>query len=226
MNGGVRVVVAHRDGLVRDLAVAALDTAATVVATTDSVVTLRSDCAALSPDVVVSDLELDDGGLASVLSPILRTGARVLVACDGAPEARLTELLLAGASGYLPLRDTAPADLVEAVLRIARGEAALHPAVAAAVLEQWRRLQSASEETAALTVREAEVLTTIAEGHGTKVVARLLGVSVKTVEQHKTRIFAKLGARNQAQAVSIAATRGLLAAKPRAETPGLSDEPS
>ncbi|MDQ3956731.1 MAG: response regulator transcription factor [Actinomycetota bacterium] len=58
--------------------------------------------------------------------------------------------------------------------------------------------------TARLTAREQEILTLIGRGLAAKQVAKSLGISPKTVEQHKSRIFAKLGVRNQTAAVSIA----------------------
>ncbi|HZD79130.1 MAG TPA: helix-turn-helix transcriptional regulator [Actinomycetota bacterium] len=59
-----------------------------------------------------------------------------------------------------------------------------------------------------LTRRERQVLTLVAKGMAGKQVARLLGISPKTVEQHKTRIFEKLGVHNQAAAVAVVAARG------------------
>ncbi|MFB3739255.1 MAG: LuxR family transcriptional regulator [Candidatus Velamenicoccus archaeovorus] len=56
-----------------------------------------------------------------------------------------------------------------------------------------------------LTARERQVLSLVAKGLPGKQVARLLGISVKTVEQHKTRIFGKLGVQSQAAAVAVAA---------------------
>ncbi|MGH2769195.1 MAG: response regulator transcription factor, partial [Actinomycetota bacterium] len=60
-----------------------------------------------------------------------------------------------------------------------------------------------------LTQREGEVLELVSRGLAGKQVARYLGISPKTVEQHKTRIFAKLGVSNQTAAVSLALASGL-----------------
>ncbi len=59
-----------------------------------------------------------------------------------------------------------------------------------------------------LTLREMEVLNAMADGLSTKATARLLGVAVKTVENHKTRVFAKLGVHSQAQLIAERATSG------------------
>ncbi|MGH3922856.1 MAG: LuxR C-terminal-related transcriptional regulator, partial [Pseudonocardiaceae bacterium] len=152
--------------------------------------------------------------LGSGLPQVLATGTRVLVLSDGAAPEHLTAVLLAGASGYLVLADTAPIRVTEAVHAVARGEAALHPAVAGVILEQWRQLRATTVEQSAdgvsLTPREREVLAAIADGLATKSIALRLGVATKTVENHKARIFSKLRARNQAHAVSAAIAAGLL----------------
>lgn len=67
----------------------------------------------------------------------------------------------------------------------------------------------------ALTAREHAVLVAMAEGMATKTIARHLGVAIKTVENHKIRIFDKLGVRTQAHAVSVAIGQGLLTTAPR-----------
>ena len=66
-----------------------------------------------------------------------------------------------------------------------------------------------------LTTREHAVLVVMAEGMATKTIARHLGVAIKTVENHKIRIFDKLGVRTQAHAVSVAIGHGLLTTAPR-----------
>lgn len=69
-----------------------------------------------------------------------------------------------------------------------------------------------------LTAREREVLRLVAQGFAAKQVARQLGISPKTVERHKTRIYAKLGAANQAAAVHLAFSNGLGRRQPWAST--------
>jgi DNA-binding NarL/FixJ family response regulator len=85
------------------------------------------------------------------------------------------------------------------------------------LLEQWRRLRDAGRigtvgggVSPSLTVREMDVLVAMADGLPAKAVARRLGVAVKTVENHKIRIYDKLGVRTQAHAVSLAISQGLL----------------
>src|SRR5207249_11530563 len=97
-------------------------------------------------------------------------------------------------------------------LAVRDGAAALHPVAAGTILSQWRRLRVAQSAMTrnSLTPRESEILAAMADGHAAKAIARQLGVALKTVENHKIRIFDKLGARSQAQAVALAIGQGLL----------------
>jgi DNA-binding CsgD family transcriptional regulator len=75
----------------------------------------------------------------------------------------------------------------------------------ASIVTEWRSGRRHGGSLAArekLTMREMEVLNAMADGLSTKAAARLLGVAPKTVESHRTRVFAKLGVRSQAQLVA------------------------
>jgi DNA-binding NarL/FixJ family response regulator len=110
--------------------------------------------------------------------------------------------------------------VLEATRAVAAGNAALHPAVAAAVLALWRSSQPRTEdarhlpmppaELPRLTPREAEVLEALARGLPTKAIGREMSVSPKTVESHIARLLTKLDVRNRAHAVSVALDLGLL----------------
>jgi two-component system nitrate/nitrite response regulator NarL len=137
------------------------------------------------------------------------------VICDDPSPERLTRILTLGVSGYLR-SDAAPASVVEAVATLAGGAAVLEPTAMGTLLEQWRGLRKGGRGSAGgrlldLTAREGDVLAALADGLPTKAVARRLGMAPKTVENHKTRIFDKLGVRSQAAAVSFAIAHGLLA---------------
>jgi DNA-binding NarL/FixJ family response regulator len=175
-------------------------------------------CEEVRPDVVVSDCHLEDGPLEDWLDEVLMSGARLVVLCDDASPERLTQLLELGASGYL-LYDSAPEQVGEALLAVASGAAVLAPVATATILEQWRRLRSEDGDTNSglrsnLTPRELDVLEAMSDGLATKAIANRLGVATKTVENHKVRIFDKLGVRTQAQAVSLAIGHGLLSRPP------------
>lgn len=186
-----------------------------VVGETASGAELRVLVASEQPDVVVAAGELTDGPVEAWLHSVLDFGAKVIVLCDDRSPERLTGLLGMGVSGYL-MHDSAPDAVAESVVAVANGAAALHPSAAVTILEQWRQLRRAGSTSglsprAGLTPRERDVLEAMADGLATKAIARKLGVAVKTVENHKIRVFDKLGVRTQAHAVSVAIGQGLLA---------------
>lgn len=210
-----RVVLAEPSRLIRSLvreALAGPDTV--VVAETSSLDEVLALCVAEAPDVLLTSCSFPTGELESVLDDVLATGARVLAMARLASPERLTGLLATGVAGYL-VHDTAPEAVLDSVLAVARGEVALHPVAASLVVDQWRRLRNdtpagTSNDRLTLTPREVEVLAAMADGLSNKAIARRLGVVVKTVENHKTRVFDKLGVRTQAHAVGLAISHGLL----------------
>jgi len=160
----------------------------------------------LVPDVVVAGEMLIDGVAEYYVPTVLQTGTRVLLVSEPHDTARLVELAELGITGIVDT-DQSPEELVEAVLVLAAGGAVLPPDVVAAIATEWRwaRRRKADEHLGAeLTTRELEVLGAMSDGLSTKAVAHHLGIAVKTVENHKTRIFDKLGVHTQAQAVAIA----------------------
>jgi DNA-binding NarL/FixJ family response regulator len=158
------------------------------------------------PDVVVVAEMLADGIAEYYVPALLQTGARVLLVSEPHDTGRLLELVELGITGIVDT-DQSPEELAEAVLVLAGGGAVLSPDVVSALASDWRRARRRGPDQlngAALTSREIEVLGAMSDGLSTKAVAHFLGISVKTVESHKTRIFDKLGVHTQAQAVAIA----------------------
>lgn len=207
-----RVVIADRNPFLRALLTRLCMNAGHVVlgeaADSDGLLELVRSA---RPDVVITDVDLEDGPIEPILPLIQGTGHEVVVLCAQAAPDRLSAILGEGVSGYL-LHDTAPLQVIEALQIVTGGAAALHPAVAGTVLRQWRAFRSGGQAAAGarLTPRELEVLTGMVEGLPTKGIARRLGVALKTVENHKLRIFDKLGARTQAHAVGVALAHGLV----------------
>ena len=161
------------------------------------------------PHVVVLSDPLADRRIDGVLTKLVHAGARVIVVSHNDSLERMLHVLVQGASGYLICAK--PQQVADAVISVGTGGAVLPPELAGPVLEQWRRLRSNVDRiTVTLSRREKDVLGAMAEGLPTKVIARRLGVAFKTVESHKVRLFDKLGARSQAQAVSIALAHHLL----------------
>ncbi|HEX2274926.1 MAG TPA: response regulator transcription factor [Acidimicrobiales bacterium] len=215
MAGCIRIVVAAPSLLMRNVLRDSCEQVGVVtVGEASTARGLVEVCRELRPDVVVTEASLQDGEVDERLALILDAGSRLLVLCDDCSPERLTSLLAEGVSGCL-LHENRPDQVAEAVLAVASGAAALHPIAAGTILRQWRRLRSQPaflypRPRAVPTPREHEVLVAMADGLPTEAIARRLGVSTKTVKSHKTRIFDKLGARTQAQAVSLAIGHGLL----------------
>jgi len=222
MNSTVRIVIADRNVLVRDLLrIVCNRHGIRVVGETSTATELVALCESERPDIVVTDATLEDAPIETFIADVLHQGARIIVLCDDPSPERVTWILAHGASGYL-LHDSAPDSIGDAVVAVSRGAAALDPAAAGLILQQWRRLRSSETASAMgqprgeLTPREMDVLAAMADGLATKAIARRLGVAVKTVENHKIRVFDKLGVRTQAHAVTLAIGHGLLASGPPA----------
>ncbi len=120
------------------------------------------------------------------------------------------EALRAGASGYV-VKSSATEDLFEAISAVRAGRSYLSPAVAQQVVEAITRPGDTSASAAAvLTGREREVLQLIAEGHSSKEIAGLLGVSLKTIESHRANLMEKLNIHKVSSLVRFAIRSGLV----------------
>lgn len=215
MESHVRVALADREAFARNLLRTACAVGGiAVVAETASVGELVDLCRRDVPHVAVVAGSLGDDVVDLCVEELRGMGVPVVVLSDDRSPERQTSVLARGAAGYL-LHDTSPTQVVEAIRAVAGGAAALDPSVAATILEQWRwfRDERRDRNTARgidLTVRERDVLRAMADGLATKAIALRLGIAVKTVENHKIRVFDKLGVRTQAHAVSMAIGQGLL----------------
>lgn len=203
------MVVAGRDAIFRDIARIACSDVADVVDVARTRRQLVAACEREHGMVVVSEDQLADGSLLPTLPAVHHSGGRVVVVCPAQQRSAMVGLLAAGVQGVL-FHDAAPRHLADAVQEVAAGGARLHPAVARDVLAEWRALRNVGRSASHLTEREHQVLTAMVEGLSTKATARRLSVAVKTVENHKGRIFGKLGVRSHAHAVSVALGAGLV----------------
>jgi DNA-binding NarL/FixJ family response regulator len=152
--------------------------------------------AGVDADVVLMDLSMPVmDGIAATRELLRRApSTQVLVLTSFADRARVREAIDAGAVGYL-LKDAEPADLLEAIRAVGRGESPIDPRVARTLLQL--RTTSAN---AGLTSREQEVLALVGEGKANKQIARALGISERTVKAHLTSIFSRLGVADRTQA--------------------------
>jgi len=124
----------------------------------------------------------------------------------------LIRALTAGAKGYL-LKDSAEADVLRAVHAVAQGRTYFTPSIAHTLLEDYmRRLQQEGlqDRYDLLTDREREVLQLLAEGRSNKEVATLLGLSIHTVDTHRTNFMQKLSLHNTAEIVMYAMRKKII----------------
>lgn len=228
---GPRVVLADGDLLVRDiLRAACARRGVEIVGEADEAVDLRRCVMRRSPDIVVLGDEVGGTAVDEAVGELLEYGTKVIVVSGDPSPNQVTRLMGMGASGFL-MHDASPDEVASAVLAVGRGAAVLNPTATLTILSQWRRLRAKPPARGrrgvhALTPRESDVLTAMTEGLSTKAIATRLTMATKTVENHKIRIFDKLGVRTQAQAVTVAIGYGLAEpATDRAAPPGTDGDP-
>jgi DNA-binding NarL/FixJ family response regulator len=167
--------------------------------------------ARLDPDIVLMDLSMPRLNGTEAIRRLAERGPRprAIALTTYADDASVLGALRAGARGYLT-KDAGADEIRAAMEAVARGEAALDPAVQHHVVAALATPAAASLPDE-LTPREAEVLGLIAEGLTNAEIAERLVVSAATVKSHVNHIFAKIGARDRAQAVVYAYANGLTA---------------
>jgi DNA-binding NarL/FixJ family response regulator len=205
----IRVLIVDDHPVVREGLAAVLEDTkdVRVVGALGSAEEALASVAAGLPDVVLLDLELPGMNGVDAIPRLAAAAPRsrivVLTAYD--TEERVLGALKAGAAGYL-LKGAGAAEIVQAIRAVAAGGSYLTPRVAARVVAQV----NAPRRSGRLSDRERQVLRLVARGRANKQIARDLGITERTVKFHMTSIFNKLGADNRAQAIAIAAERGLL----------------
>jgi len=159
------------------------------------------------PDVVLMDLVLPvvDGVEAIRRIAAERPQTRVIALTSFLDDDKLFPAVRAGAAGYL-LKDVEPQELVKAIRTVHGGEALLHPAVAARLMEE---VAGGKQEAAdPLTPREREVVELIARGLSNKRIAAELGIAEKTVKAHVSNVLGKLGLSDRTQVAMHAVRAG------------------
>ena len=164
-------------------------------------------------EVVVMDISMPDlsGIRATEEMRRMNINAKVLALTRHSEHGYLQQMLQAGAKGYA-LKQTAAETLIEAIRTVAHGGIEVHAAVAGKVTETFasRRSASSSPDRHSLTSREQQIVTMVAHGYTNKEIASSLGITVKTVESHKTRIMQKLGITSRAGLVRFVILQGWL----------------
>jgi DNA-binding NarL/FixJ family response regulator len=167
-------------------------------------------------DLVVMDVRMPDlDGIEAtrlIAADEDLAGVKVLVLTTYDTDENIVEALRAGASGFL-VKDTRPADLLDAIRTVAAGEALLSPGPTARLIARFLRSPAAPPATGGpdcLSEREREVLALVARGLTNTEIAETLGLSPLTAKTHVSRIMGKLRARDRAQLVIVAYESGLV----------------
>ena len=163
----------------------------------------------LSPDIAVLDLDMPrlDGLGALRETARLSPQTRGIILTRHMEEPYAIEALRAGARGYV-LKIQAGVDLLAAVQHVHNGEVYLSPKISKAVVDAYLAKTDGLQRT--LSPRERQVLQLVGEGHSTKAIAALLGISVKTADTHRTRLMEKLDIHQTAGLVRYAIRSGLV----------------
>jgi DNA-binding NarL/FixJ family response regulator len=164
------------------------------------------------PDVVVVDISMPKLNGIEVVRRLTKEleNTRILVLTMHAEEEYVMHVVRAGASGFL-LKDSASAEMLAAVRALAGGRGYFGTHASKVLAQQVQKPHAPLEDPYRdLTSREREVFHLIVEGMTTKEIARQLGTSTKTAENHRFRVLDKLGARNTAELIRYAARHGLM----------------
>ncbi|MBX9404115.1 response regulator transcription factor [Pseudomonas baetica] len=151
----------------------------------------------LSPDIVLLDISMKETGGLEALQRLkrVRPQSKVLILSMHTDPALIMQALESGAHGYL-LKDTTATELEHALEALRNNERYLSPAIAHTVINQaLTRNQKQQPETADshnLTARQLEILRLIVRGKSTREIANGLGLSIKTVETHRSQIMKRL----------------------------------
>jgi DNA-binding NarL/FixJ family response regulator len=212
----VRAVVAAEHPVVRSvIELACREAGVTVIANLETALAAIEACRFSRPDLLVLDLELPDADGFQVLSDLddADRPAAVLVLSDHTAGDMVLRALRLGARGYVTKAEGLRG-LASTIRRVLAGERVIAPSLEQdAVLALGRfaqRAREGAEVAAELTSRERQVLELLSDGHTMRQIATRLSISPRTVETHVAKIYRKLGVRTRVQAVSRAATLGLV----------------
>ena len=166
------------------------------------------------PDVVLLDVHMPDGGGVAVLTALGQDSpaTRFLALSVSDAAADVIAVVRAGARGYVT-KTVSPDDLLDAVRRVADGDAVFSPRLAGFVLDAFAASPDTPEvdaELDLLTARERDVMRLIARGYTYKEVAGELFLSVKTVETHVSSVLRKLQLSNRRELARWASDRRLV----------------
>ena len=168
------------------------------------------------PDVILMDIRMPGMDGLAATTEITRDrrleGVRIVILTTFDLDEYVFEALRNGASGFL-VKNTEPAELVQAVRAVAAGDALLSPGITRRLIAEFAvksKVPELASQLEMLTEREREVMGLVAEGLSNEEIAERLVVSPATAKTHVSRAMIKLGARDRAQLVVIAYETGLV----------------
>lgn len=179
-----------------------------IIGTTQDGKSALAKALTLKPDVILMDISMPDmnGIDATEIITEQLTSTKVLIFSMHDSLEFVNSAMQAGASGYI-LKDTGSAEVYSAIKAVASGKIYFSPSIAAALAEN--PLEEEEEKTK-LTTREQVILAYIAQGLSNKAVAKMLGISFRTVEAHRRNIKAKLQIECLADLIRYAVNHGLI----------------
>ncbi|MFN8223725.1 MAG: response regulator transcription factor [Gaiellales bacterium] len=210
-----RVVVVDDHALFRAGVITELGEELSVVAEADDIEAAVAAIDATRPDVVLLDVHLPSGSGREVIerSRGLPQPPQFLALSVSDSADTVIELVRAGARGYVT-KSISAAELVDAVRRVAEGDAVFSPRLAGFVLDAFTGpvagVEDSDPDLDRLTDREREVMRYLARGYAYKEIGFELGISVKTVESHASAVLRKLQLSSRGALTRWAAARNLL----------------
>ena len=167
----------------------------------------------LLPDVVLMDISMPGMNGLEAAAQIRQAApsVKVLILTVHETNQYVSQMLQVGAAGYV-VKSVSSTDLVSAVRAVYQGNVYLYPSIARMIIQDYLKQAATGQESSldGLTTRETEILKLIASDHRNKEIADLLGISLKTVQAHRTSLMMKLGLHDRTQVVKYAIRKGLI----------------
>lgn len=164
------------------------------------------------PDIIIMDVAMPKlSGIDALkrLGEVKSNPPPVLVLSANEGEMTVRAALRAGAKGFLP-KNVGAEELAFAIESILKGQTYLSPSVTSNLMSEDPTKENLSDPTAVLTKREVEILTLLAQGKPNRDIAKMLHISIRTVDTHRSNILKKLAVKTNADLVRVALTAGLI----------------